>query len=219
VLDLTARALWEREQPDSRAPDVDERLVSLRAAWGEFGRWDLWRVESALGAHFEAGSTGGSWTRWGEAARFGLVHGDTGLALSWRRDASRDLTRPFDGYQLGGGETSLLPGSVLASRISVPALPLGSRIGTEHEGERAELTLGFLPAPVFYERHRVWGFGVPRGDWLTLAGMEYRFHVAAMPVIRLPPFDLRMGVARILDDPLGEFEGSTRWWLITSWRP
>ncbi|HEY0556658.1 MAG TPA: LpqB family beta-propeller domain-containing protein [Thermoanaerobaculia bacterium] len=224
ALDLTARALWERVQPDARAPDVDRRLAALKASWGEAGRWGLWRIEPALGAHFEAGSTGGtgdagSWTRWGGAARLGLGHGDDGLALSWRRDASRDLSHPFDGYQLGGAETSLLPGSVLASRISVPALPPGTRIGSEHEGERAELTLGFLPAPLFYERHRVWGFGVTRGDWLTLAGLEYRFHVAAMPAIRLAPFDLRVGVARILDDPLGDLAGSTRWWLITAWRP
>jgi len=40
-----------------------------------------------------------------------------------------------------------------------------------------------------------------------------------MPAIRLAPFDLRVGVARVLDDPLGEFAGSTRWWLITAWRP
>jgi hypothetical protein len=221
ALDLSARALWDRVRPDRGAPDVDQRLGSLRAAWGGYRRSGLWRIEPALGVHVEAGSTGdaASWTRWGGAARLGLSHDDTGLALSWRRDASRDLSSSFDGYQLGGAETSLLPGSVLSNRISVPALPLGTRIGSEHEGERAELTLGFLPAPIFYERHRVWGLGAPRGDWLTLAGLEYRFRLAAMPVLRLPPFEARVGVARILEDPRGELEGSVRWWLITAWRP
>jgi hypothetical protein len=221
ALNVTARALWERVEPDRGGPDLDQRLGALRAAWGGYSRWGLWRFEPAFATHVEAGSTGdaGSWSRWGGAARFALSNGDTGLALSWRRDASRDLSYSFDGYQLGGAETSLLPGSVLANRISVPALPLGTRIGTDHEGERAELTLGFLPAPIFYERHRVWGFGTERGDWLTLAGLEYRLHFAAMPVLRLPPFDLRVGAARILEDPLGVFEGSTRWWLLTTWRP
>jgi hypothetical protein len=229
ALDLTAAALWDRVRPDEEAhdevqngsPEVDQRLASLKASWEGDRRWGLWRFEPALGAHLETGSTGdaGSWSRWGGAARLALSDDDTGLALSWRRDGSRDLSYAFDGYQLGGAETSLLPSSALADRIPVPALPVGTRIGTEHEGERAELTLGFLPAPLFYERHRVWGFGTPRGDWLTLAGLEYRLRLAAMPVLRLPPFDLRLGVARILEDPLGDLAGSTRWWLTTAWRP
>jgi hypothetical protein len=220
-LDLAGRALWDRVRPVPHDVELDQRLFSLTGAWGGYRRWDRWRVQPALSAHYEAGHTeqAGSWARWGGAARLGLTHDDTRLALSWRRDSSRDLSFPFDGYQLGGAETSLLPESVLANRVSVPALPVGTRLGTDHEGERAELTLGFLPAPVFYERHRVWGFGEPRGDWLTLAGMEYRFRLGPMPVVRLPPFDLRVGVARILDDPFGEFEGLTRWWLITTWRP
>ena len=36
---------------------------------------------------------------------------------------------------------------------------------------------------------------------------------------RLPAFDLRAGVARVLDDPFGELEDDIRWWLITVWRP
>ena len=148
-----------------------------------------------------------------------MSHGSDRLALSWRRDSSRDVTFAFDGYQLGGAEVSLLPDSALSNRIFVPALPVGARVGTDHEGERAELDLGFLPVPVFYERHRVWGLGEPRGDWLSLAGLEYRLHLGPLPIVRVPAFDLRVGVARILDDPFGEFEGSTRWWLVTAWRP
>jgi hypothetical protein len=221
-LNLTGRALWDQVRPDdSRTTRLDRRLASLTGAWGGYRRWGLWRVEPALSAHYEAGSTeeAGAWARWGGGARLAVTHDDTRLVLSWRRDSSRDIGFLFDGYQLGGPETSLLPASALANRIPVPALPVGALVGTDHEGERAELTLGFLPAPVFYERHRVWGFGEPRRDWLSLAGMEYRFRLGPMPVVRLPPFDLRVGVARILDDPFGEFAGSTRWWLITTWRP
>ena len=164
----------------------------------------------------------GSWARWGGPARLGLGHGDTRLALTWRRDSSRDTGFVFDEYQLGGAETSLLPESALSNRIFMPALPVGARLGADHEGQRAELSLGFLPAPVFYERHRLWGpFGVEPGsrDWLSLAGLAYRFNLGPLPVGRLPAFDVRVGVARILEDPFGDFEGSTRWWLTTVWRP
>jgi hypothetical protein len=225
ALSLAARALWGQMRPAARSVlperDLDQRLVSLTGAWGSFRRWDLWRLDPAVSAHYEAGSTeeAGSWARWGGGARLAVSHGDDRLTLSWRRDSSRDVELGFDGYQLGGPGVSLLPGSALSNRIVAPALPVGTRVGTDHEGERAELALGFLPAPVFYERHRVWGFGEARGDWLSLAGLEYRFRVGPVPVVRLPPFDLRVGVARILDDPLGEFEGSTRWWLVTLWRP
>ncbi len=226
ALSLAGRALWDRVSPLRLIPlrqsaDLDQRLASLAGAWGGVRRWDLWRVEPTLSAHYEAGSTdeAGSWERWGGGARLAVSHGSDRLALSWRRDASRDVRFDFDGYQLGGAEVSLLPDSVLSNRIFVPALPVGALVGTEHEGERAELDLGFLPAPVFFERHRVWGLGETRGDWLSLAGLEYRFRLGPLPVFRAPELDLRVGVARILDDPSREFEGSTRWWLVTEWRP
>jgi hypothetical protein len=220
ALSLAGRGLWDQVSPASR-PDLNQHLVSLTGAWTGLRRWDLWRIDPALSAHYETGSTdgAGSWARWGGGARLALSHGSDRLVLSWRRDSSRDVGLAFDGYQLGGAEVSLLPESALANRIFVPALPVGALVGTDHEGQRAELTFGFLPAPVFYERHRVWGFGEPRGDWLSLAGLEYRFRLGPMPVVRVPGFDLRVGVARILEDPFGEFEGSTRWWVVTSWRP
>ncbi|MFL6231565.1 MAG: hypothetical protein ACJ76N_00355, partial [Thermoanaerobaculia bacterium] len=221
ALSLAGRVLWDQVSPASRRVDLDQRLASLTGAWAGSRRWGLWRVEPTLSAHYEAGSTdeAGSWARWGGGARLTLSHGSDRLVLSWRRDSSRDLGFGFDGYQLGGAEVSLLSESALANRIFVPALPVGALVGTDHEGQRAELTLGFLPAPVFYERHRLWGFGEPRGGWLSLAGLEYRFRLGPMPVVRVPAFDLRVGAARILEDPFGEFEGSTRWWVVTAWRP
>ena len=98
---------------------------------------------------------------------------------------------------------------------------MGALLGTDHLGERVELDAPFLPAPIFYERHRVWSPGgeLHGSDWLTLAGLEYRFHLDPLPIGRLPALDLRVGVARVLDDPFGEFRDSTRWWLITTWRP
>jgi WD40 repeat protein len=220
-LGLAVRGLWNEVEPARGDATFDQRLASLTAAWNGSRRLGLWRLDPALGAHYEAGHTegSGSWTRWGGAARLGLGKTGYSLAVTWRRDSSRDLASPFDFYQLGGPEVSLLPDSALSSRIVVPALPVGALLGEEHEGQRAELKLKFLPTPVFYERHRLWSSGQLHGDWLSLAGLEYRFSLSPLPIGRLPALDLRAGVARVLDDPSGVFTDDTRWWLITAWRP
>lgn len=222
ALSMAGRALWNEVEPDGDAEALDQRVFSLTGSWAGFRRLGPhWRLRPGLAGRYETGNTqeSGGWTRFGGTARLGLTYKNTGLALSWRRDSSRDLERSFDLFQLGGSLVSLLPETVLANRIAVPGLPAGTLAGEEHEGQRAELTLGFLPAPVFYERHRLWGAGQPRGDWLSLAGIEYRFDLEALPIGRLPALDLRVGVAWVLEDPNQILEDDTRWWLITVWRP
>jgi WD40 repeat protein len=220
-LAVAARALWNDVEPVRGREALDQRLGALAASWNGYRRWERWRLQPALSAHYELGRTegSGSWARWGGAARLGLGYDDTRLTLSWRRDASRDLAYGFDLYQLGGAETSLLPESALAHRIAAPALPLGALLDEHHEGQRAELSLDFLPVPIFYERHRMWGFGQSAKQWLSLAGVEYRFSLGPLPVGRLPALDLRAGVARVLDDPFADLGDHVRWWLITAWRP
>jgi hypothetical protein len=100
-------------------------------------------------------------------------------------------------------------------------LPAGALLGERHLGERAELSLGFLPAPVFFERHQMDG-----GDWLSLAGMEWRWSTGPIPAGRVPALDFRVGIARILDIPadipadLARLDGDRwRWWLSAVWRP
>lgn len=223
AVSVAARGLWnEIEQRTT----LEQRIGSLGAAWAGARRWGKWRLQPALSVHYEAGRTEGapSWSRYGGGARLGVGYDSTHLSLSWRRDASTDLDRSygFDQYQLGGPEVSVLPETALSGRIPVPALPVGALMGEDHEGQRAELTLGFLPAPLFYERHRVWGSftePVAEEEWLSLAGMEYRFSLGPLPIGRLPALDLRVGAAYILEDPFREFEDDTRWWLIMAWRP
>ncbi|HKV11052.1 MAG TPA: hypothetical protein VJ725_23125 [Thermoanaerobaculia bacterium] len=213
---LTGAVLWNDVE------SLNQSVASLTAGWGSLRRRGSWQLEPGLAAHFESGSTDGDgWTRSGGVLRLGLGYDDTRLRLTWSRDTSEDATRAFDLYQLGGAQTTLLPDTALSSQIAVPGLPFGILLGEDHEGQRADLTLGFLPAPVFYERHRLWNSGQEKGDWLTLAGMEYRLALDPLPIGRLPALDLRVGVARVLEEPFVEevLEGDWRWWLITVWRP
>ena len=98
-------------------------------------------------------------------------------------------------------------------------MPASSRDLIHGAGYRKGLHINFLPAPLFYERHRLWDRDGSRGDWLSLAGLEYRFTLGPLPIGRLPLIDLEAGVAYVLDDPTGRLENDTRWWLITVVRP
>lgn len=149
----------------------------------------------------------------------GLGRSDTGLRLRWRREELSGRRPAGELLRLGGTASSLLPRSVLAGRIVAPALPAGTLAGDTYEGQRAELSLGFLPVPLFAERHRL-GFGTA-GDWLTLAGLEGRWTIAPIPLVRLPALDVRAGVATVLEEPFATelFEDDLRWWATVVWRP
>jgi hypothetical protein len=200
---------------------LGQEIGSLAAGYSLFRRHGPWRLSAGLAARQDSGWTdGGSWSRSVGRARLGLGHDGTRLVLDWRRGTSSDVLHPFDLFQLGGADTSLLPESALSGRIVSPALPPGTLLGTDFEMQRAELALGFLPAPAFFERHRVWS-GSAAGDWLSLAGLEFHWSTGPIPIGRVPALDVRLGVARVLDDPSpgSPLEDDFRWWVVTVWRP
>jgi len=212
VLRLAGRVLRERERT----------MGSLSVGWGGLRRWGDWSLAPALSLRAESGRTAGEgWRRWGGTARLALDHDDTGVTVSWRRDASDNVRDPIDLYRLGGAESSVLSPGALSGRIAVPALPFDTLLGSEHEAQRAELRLGVLPAPLFVERHRLWNEGEQKGDWLTLAGLEWTWSIGPLPIGRVPRLDLRVGLAQVLDEPFPEevFGDDLRWWLVTVWRP
>ena len=220
-LALRAGALREDLDP-ALGPSLRRETGSLAGTWSTVQRRDGWTLSGVLGGHAEWGRTGDdSWDRRGGAARLSLDQQDTGLSVSWRRDTSGGTLRAFDLYQLGGTETSLLPRTATAGLIAMPGLPFGTLTGSEHESQRLDLRLGFLPAPLFYERQRLWLDGSHQGGWLTLAGLEWRYAIGPIPLLRVPALDVRIGVARVLEEPsaLEVLDGDFRWWVVAVWRP
>ncbi len=218
---IDGRTLFGQVEPEA-GPALDQRIAALSAGFSLFRRYGPWRLSAGLAARHEAGWTDGdAWSRSSGRARLGIGQGDTRLVLDWRRGISSDVLHPFDRFQLGGADSSLLPEPLLSGRIVSPALPVGTLLGTGFETQRAELDLGFLPAPAFFERHRVRSGGSPRGEWLTLAGLEWRWSTDPIPLGRVPALDVRLGVARVLDDPTpgSPLEDAFRWWAVTVWRP
>jgi hypothetical protein len=203
-----------------------EGIAAAEAGFRLVRRYGLWRIETRLDSRLEAGRTGGgNWSRYGGGAGLAFRRRDVRLELGWRRDGSRRIARVFDLYQLGGAAGSLLPPAALAARIDSPALPTATLLAAQHEEERVELAPGFLPLPLFYERHRLWGGLLLRPAraarpaapaTISLAGLEYRLYTPPVPLVRLPAVELRLGLARVFSDPL---EDRTRWWLTSVWRP
>lgn len=213
-LELAGGALLARAEPLGGAR-VDRQIGFADARVTRTPSRGLWRVPSILELHFGAGRTGDdTWRRYGGTATVGLFRRETGLTMTWRRDTVRDAVLDLDRLQLGGVASTFVPDSALGGRILVPGLPVGTRIGDEHEGQRATLQLGGLP--LFYERHRVWDRSGPKGDWLRLAGVAWDITDAPMPLFRLAGFHLTLGVARVLDEPVKDV---TQAWLGLSWKP
>ncbi len=232
------RAAWDRQFGPARVhlaggglrehleprvgPPADETVAFLsgRAA-ADLSR-DRWHLVPSVGGHWEdlaggSGLAGSDWRRHGADLGLGLRHGGDRLTLSYRRDSASPGAGFLEAYHLGGFASDLLPESAEANRIASPALPEDTLVGLNHEGERAELQLGAFPLPLFYERHRLWfGDDRGRGSWLDLAGLEWHFSTAPIPVGRVPALDFHVGAARILSAP---YRGTTRWWLTTVLRP
>lgn len=186
-----------------------------------------WRFRQEAGLGGAWGETDeDSWTRTGGRLRAEVERAPrgalaVGLGVEWagrRIDGPSAMSGgglgPADRLRLGGRRGSLLPASALGGRILEPALPPGTLEGTRHESQGVEVSLGRLT--VFHRRHRLWDRGAAKGDWLDLRGAELVFARGADPLLRLPAFDLTLGVAEILDPPLDD---EVEAWFGFSWRP
>lgn len=171
---------------------------------------------SAGDFHFAAG-LGGRWDGGEEAGRWradlagSIRKGQTSLGLAY----AHRWTENADALFLGGAASSILPASARSERILQPALPIGVLTGSEHEMQKASLNTGLLPAGVFFERHRMLSTS---GSWreLSLAGAELTLLTDPLPILKFPGLDVRIGVARIFDEPL---EDETTFWLTMAWTP
>ncbi len=217
--------LGERVEPASGAGGgaLERRLASLGAAFARAPSRGRWSLPLHLSGHLERGATGGrGWSRWEASLGLGVERGDDGLHLTWGRGGSRDLAAAFDRFRVGGVPRSLVPAEADGGVVPVPALPAAYLVGDDHESWRAELdlpSLGFLPAPLLFERHRVWDEGHERGGWLDLAGLELRRDLPPLPIVGIPALHATAGAAYVLDDPAGDLAGEVRLWLAVAWRP
>ena len=211
ALDLTARALWDRVEPDPPgtgprpAPRLAHAPPGVATAAGASGASSR---RSALISRPGAPTMPAPGPAGGAPPASASVTATPRLALSWRRDSSRDLSFSFDGYQLGGAETSLLPGRA-PGEPHLRAGPAAGHPARHRPRGRAGRAHPRLPArprllrapPRLGLRRAARRLAHPRRPGVPLPPRP------PCPCVRLPPFDLRVGVARILDDPLGRIRG------------
>lgn len=215
-LRLGAAALAGRLEPvDGGA--LERRIGAAEIAWqGRFAR-GRGSLSAAVEAGWATGRTGGdSWHRGGGRLALEAGHGPRHLRLELSRRRVEGARHPFDLLQLGGLTGSLLPTTEMGSRIPSPALPAGSLLGEDYEGQRLEVAPG-APWPIlFVQRHRLAPAGGAAGEWLALAGGEWTLEGGPWPLLRLPAWRLLLGAARLLDEP---FRDENRWWAALSWQP
>ncbi|HUF78330.1 MAG TPA: hypothetical protein VMR44_05380, partial [Thermoanaerobaculia bacterium] len=172
-----------------------------------------------LGGGLQEGETDSErWRRWGLRAGAGVELGEAGLRLSWQRHGAEDVLLAFDRFHVGGVRRSVLPEDADFARVPAPALPAGYLTGEEHEAQRLELSLEALPAPLFYERHRVASDLAGKVGWLSLAGVELRGSLPPTPIVALPAARFTAGAAYVLEDPVGDLQDEVRLWAAVAWR-
>ncbi len=225
-------AAWQRERAsgdlrlggglyagtaEPRAPQAGgrrgERSLFAEAGWQPWaGRGDRW-AGLDLALRGDAGESGGDgWSRLRGRLGVEVGAGDSSLGLTWSGGRLDGADAPaWQRFQLGGVASGLLPSTVAAPRVWMPALPAGTLRGDRFGALRADLDLAWLPVPLFWARYDFAG-AAP----LEVGGVEIARRVGPVPLVRLPEVALTVGLARILDPP---FRGDTTWWLGLAWSP
>ncbi|HEX5724309.1 MAG TPA: hypothetical protein VFX98_02520, partial [Longimicrobiaceae bacterium] len=168
-------------------------------------------LAAQAGVHGALGSThGDGWRR-------GVATGSLAVRLGWlnaRGAVTYGRTGagapPWERFQVGGSDGGLVDPSVLSQRIEMPAIPFGHLQGTEILALRASTTVRGL-VPYFWAAR-----AGEDADWFRVAGVETSVEMGANTLLRLPGVRLRLGAARVLDEP---FEDELEVYASVTYRP
>jgi hypothetical protein len=117
----------------------------------------------------------------------------------------------YELFRAGGVQPTLFDEAVLAQRLPMPALPLGTVSGAQILTARASVRVGTL-RPYF------WGASTDGAfqTWYRVVGVERELDVQTVPLLRIPQVHLLAGIGYVLDEP---FKHSTRGYLSVGYRP
>jgi hypothetical protein len=119
----------------------------------------------------------------------------------------------FEQMIVGGGEPALVDPLLFSQRLTMPALPLGARAGSQAATVRFAIP-GRLE-PYWWAASA----GTRFEDWTRVIGLELRESVGTLAgpmLVGLPGLSLAAGVAYPLDEPLRH---RVRGYLNATWRP
>jgi Tol biopolymer transport system component len=171
------------------------------------------RLRESLALQGQAGRTASlDWSRWSAAVTLSIRTTRRGLDLSGLVAATDAPVGSVETLEVGGLQPPLVDPAVLSQRIAMPALPPGLLRGDVVRIARADLH-GRLPLSSFY-----WA-GSADGDdlgWVQVAGVELDRAFRAPPYLRLPGVRVRLGLARMLSEPM---EGDWRGWAVLTYTP
>ncbi|MFC1851800.1 TolB family protein [candidate division CSSED10-310 bacterium] len=167
------------------------------------GRDDVTLFQHFQGSYQLGSTDDGVWTSSLSGAMVGIsfyrsfsVYASYGLGALWGDFHQSDL------FQVGGWRSSLLPPQALTNRITQPALEPGVLCGSEMERSRLTFDLGStLPLVLYGEVFRTESSASGKSDPIRLLGLETRISIPQIALLNFPHTFLRLGVAKIYDEP------------------
>jgi hypothetical protein len=180
----------------------ERETAGRRLAFGEYGalvtrtRGGGYNTTS-LSLHGSAGRTDGQgWTR--GLAALALAAGRGGRAL--RGQATYGVVSggapAWERFSIGGTESLLLDPSLLSQRISMPGMPMGTRVGRRLLAVRGSATLGGL-TPYYWAAST----DADLAGWQRVMGAEVDTSLPSAALLGIPAVRLRAGAAYSLDAP------------------
>lgn len=217
-LSIGMNALTERIDIDNSSEKLDHQLVSAHT--GLTTSLQFGRVTSGIGLRLMAQS---GWMKSEQRSHFiGQMVMFTQLsdvaylsvyATEGRMDGHSDWLNRFS---IGGVVSSVDLTADIRSHLQTPYLPAYSMVGDSIRRLRYELgSPSQSPLVVFFEQTECWGDFLQR-DTVRVAGIEMVAGVPAMPIVKFPEVQMRIGAVRFFN---GELEDRWRGYVSLSYRP
>ncbi|HYB54047.1 MAG TPA: hypothetical protein VEG84_09285, partial [Thermoanaerobaculia bacterium] len=169
----------------------------LRRTRGSLGYAVSGQLQGSLG-----NTAGGFWSQYLAEAKVSGITGVATLSFSARYGDTGGSPTPFDIFQIGGAESSILPSGLDRNRVPSPSLPAALQFGDRLESYRADLGLRAIPLVVYAESLRAWNPTLPRPDGVRVGGAELRLERLLPEELRPNGLSFYAGVARIRsEDP------------------
>jgi Tol biopolymer transport system component len=201
---------------DALAIDVSRNLVFGELAANARQSGVAASASEGIAAHVTGGETDGDqYARFLASATAHLgVRGFPPLDAGASYGRVSTKAPAFEQFVVGGLPSNLIDASVLAQRLSIPALPTGVAGGDRVLAYRAATSLAGL-SPYFFAASA--SVATNRfEDWHRVIGLELTVDQSAVPVLGLPGARLAAGVGYSLDAPVRH---QTRGYLTATLRP
>jgi hypothetical protein len=203
------------------------KIGASAAAVRGVGRAPAWSTSASATRALAFVDWSASWTKRGDASSLtatigatttrgtsfdrSFTRGTTSVGLSLRTPlllpisasatygATNSDAAPFEQFALGGGRSPLLDQSGMSQRISMPAIPLGTSIGSSVAAYRVAVST--QPLSWYFWSASTSASGSSFDVWHRVVGVEWNQSVGHIPLAGTPAARAQVGLGESLDAP------------------